>query len=77
MAKEEKEMYELICKSRFDSIDGKQDQVLDILRGKNSKPGLIDEVRTLKSRWAIIFGSLIVLFSALVTQLIRWLFTVL
>lgn len=77
MAKEEKEMYELICQKRFDSIDKKQDQILDILRGKNNNPGIIDEVRTLKSRWAIIFGSLIVLFSALATQLIRWLFSVL
>lgn len=67
-------MYEIICSKRFDSMDNKQDQVLDILKGKNSKPGLIDEVRTLKSRWAIIFGALIVLFSALATQILRWLF---
>lgn len=67
-------MYELICAKRFDSIDEKQDRMLDILRGKNGDPGLIDDVRTLKSRWSIIIGALVILFGALLTQVARWLF---
>jgi hypothetical protein len=68
-------MYELICRERFDLNDKKQDEILDLLRGTNGNPGLIHEIRTLKKRWALVFGSLIVIFSALITQLVRWLFS--
>ena len=70
-------MYSLVCEKRFDSMEAKQDQVLDILRGKNSEPGLIEEVRTIKRRWKWIIGSGAVIVTALVTQLIQWLFKVL
>lgn len=71
------EMYHLICKERFDNIDKKQDQIIDLLRGKNNSPGLIDEVRILKARWTIILGAMVILFTALITQIIKWLFTTL
>jgi hypothetical protein len=64
-------MYGLVCEKRFDSIDKKQDDILNLLRGKNCTPGLIDDVRTLKGRWKIIFGALTILFTALVVQIIR------
>ena len=70
----EEKMYGLICKERFDNIDKKQDDLLDLLRGKNNKPGLLDDVRALKSRWGIIFGAVIVLFTALAYQIVNWLF---
>ena len=70
-------MYNLICKERFDKIDSSQDKIIDLLRGKNSTPGLIDEVRILKSRWTIIFGALAVLSTALVAQIIQWIFKIL
>jgi len=50
-------MYHLICKERFDKIDSKQDEVLGLLRGKNGDPGLLDDVRTLKNRWKVIYGT--------------------
>ena len=73
----DEKMYSLVCKERFDNIDRGQKEILDLLRGKNSSPGLIDEVRTLKSRWTIIFGGMAILFGALITQIIRWLFSTL
>ena len=69
-------MYNIVCKERFDKIDASQEKIIDLLRGKNSTPGLIDEVRTLKSRWALIFGALAVLSTALVAQIIQWIFKV-
>ena len=72
-----KEMYSMFCEKRFDKIDDHQEQILNILKGKNGNPGLIDDVRQLKSRWMVIFGALIVVFSALGTQLVKWIFTVL
>ena len=68
----EEKMYHLICKERFDHIDVGQQQIIDLLRGKNSAPGLIDEVRVLKARWNIIFGAMVIIFGALVTQLVHW-----
>ena len=76
MAKTDDEMYHLICKERFDSIDSKQDQVIGLLRGQNSNPGLIEEVRHLKSRWAVIFGLMVVIGTALTSQMLRWIFSI-
>ena len=67
----------MFCEKRFDKIDDHQEQILNILKGKNGNPGLIDDVRQLKSRWMVIFGALIVVFSALGTQLAKWIFTML
>jgi len=74
MAKCEEDMYRLICKERFDNIDIKQDQIIGLLRGQNSQPGLIEEVRHLKTRWAVIFGFLLVFGTALTSQIVRWVF---
>ena len=71
------EMYNIICEKRFDKIDTSQEKIIDLLRGKNSTPGLIDEVRTLKSRWTIIFAAIALLSTAMVTQFIQWIFKVL
>ena len=70
-------MYNIVCEKRFDKIDTSQEKIIDLLRGKNSTPGLIDEVRTLKSRWTIIFAAIALLSTAMVTQFIQWLFKVL
>jgi len=75
MAKCDEDMYHLICKERFDTLDGKQDEIIGLLRGQDSKPGLIEEVRHLKTRWALIFGFLIVIGTALSSQTIRWIFS--
>ena len=74
MAKSDEEMYHLVCKERFDGLDNKQDQIIGLLRGQNSKPGLIEEVRHLKTRWAFIFGFLVVTGTAFTSQMLRWIF---
>lgn len=42
-----KEMYEEICEGRFSHIDRKLDTILELLKGKDREPGLIDDVREL------------------------------
>ena len=43
------EMYKNFCKARFDTIEKTQqrnhEELMDILKGKNGDPGLIDNVR--------------------------------
>ena len=73
MAKESDEMYELICKEKFRELKEMQLETLRLLRGENSKPGLVDDVRELKKRWTIIFSGMLILFTAAVGQLIKWL----
>ena len=76
MAKtEDEKMYSLICKERFDDIADKQDEMLGLLRGANSTPGLVEEVRVLKSRWKMVSVGIVLVLSAFVTQIVRWIFT--
>lgn len=65
-------MYELICSERFTKIDGKQDEIIDLLRGKNGFPGLIDDVRTLKARWKVIYATAGIVTIAVVKEVIAW-----
>ena len=71
----EEKMYSLVCKERFDNIDQKQEQMLNLLRGSNGTPGMIEEIRILKSRWKMISIGILLMLSAFVTQLARWIFT--
>jgi len=75
MAKCDEDMYHLVCKERFDNLDNKQDEIIGLLRGQNSSPGLVEEVRHLKSRWAVIFGFMVVIGTALTSQMLRWIFS--
>ncbi len=67
-----KDMYQLICKERFDRIDEKQDDILGLLRGRNNEPGILDDMRQIKSRWKAIFGAVAVLWVVLVGKIIEW-----
>jgi len=67
------EMYGLICEKRFDRIDDQQKEVLELLKGKNGHPGLLDDMRQIKNRWKIVVAIMIFLSSALVLQAIQWL----
>ena len=71
-ADDEREMYDLVCKEKFDHIIKKQDEVLDLLRGKNSTPGLVEEVRGLKKVHRVIIGAITFILSVIVIQLIIW-----
>ena len=71
-ADDEREMYDLVCKEKFDHIIKKQDEVLDLLRGKNSTPGLVEEVRGLKKVHRVIIGAITFILSVIVIQLVIW-----
>ena len=70
----EEKMYHLICKERFDKMNEKQDQIIDLLRGKNGQAGLLDDVRTLKRRWIVIYSTAGIVAIAFVKEVISWLF---
>lgn len=42
------DMYETICKDRFDTIERHCEGFNDLLRGKNGTPGLLEELRAIK-----------------------------
>jgi len=65
------DMYGLVCKERFDKMEGMQEETLRILRGKNGDPGLVDEVRALKKANKIIWGGGAFVLCAVVMQTIR------
>ena len=66
--KNEAEMYELICRSRFDSLDQKQDKMLSILKGENGDPGLLDDVRAIKKTHKLIKAGLVFVLCGFVLQ---------
>ncbi len=69
----DEKMYNLICEKRFDNLDAKQDRILDLLKGKNGDPGLLDDVRTLKKRWVVIYGTAGIVFITLLREILPWL----
>ena len=75
MAKTEdgREMYELVCKEKFDFLIEKQDEVLGLLRGRNGTPGLVEEVRSIKKLHKLIIGVVGFVVSVIVVQLFVWL----
>ena len=68
----EREMYKLVCEDRFDNIDKKQQEMLDLLRGKNSSAGLVEKVRVLEGRWKVLLGGLGIVIFALIGQFVKW-----
>jgi hypothetical protein len=68
---EEKQMFGLVCKDQFDRIDKKLEETLRLLRGKNSEPGLVDDVRDLKKAYKRILGGGLFILAAFVVQIIR------
>ena len=71
MPVENDEMYTLVCKSRFDKMEKKQDEVLDLLRGKGDAPGLVDQVRKLDRAYKAIIGAIVFIISAFIVAIIR------
>lgn len=72
MAKEcDNQMYEIVCKERFDDMKELQQETLRILKGKNSDPGLVDDVRALKKAHKRIVGGGIFILCAFALQIVR------
>ena len=73
---DEDEMYEKICKERFDKLENNMnknhEEVMAVLKGTNGKAGLCEKVRTMEKRWVAIFGAGIFLIGNLVIQIISW-----
>jgi hypothetical protein len=66
-------MYDTICEKRFDKLDTKQDELLALMRGHNSKPGLVDEVRSIKKVHHALYAAIILILSTIAVQIIMWL----
>lgn len=66
------QVYEQICKDRFDGIEHKQDEILNLLKGNGGRPGLAEEVRGLKK----VYKSIVAVISAICvisfTQIVIW-----
>lgn len=76
MAKMDDEgMYELICKDKFKELIDGQNDIINLLRGKNGNPGLLDDVRTLKRRWKVIYGTAGIVSVAAVKTVVAWIAT--
>jgi len=69
---DEQERFSEICKPCFDELKRGNAEIIQLLKGKNGDPGLLDDVRQLKSRWKTIFAAIGVLFAAAVAQITHW-----
>lgn len=65
-------MYEMVCKPNFNEIKESQKEIIGLLRGKNGDPGLLDDVRTLKARWKVIYGTAAIAGVAALKAVIAW-----
>jgi hypothetical protein len=72
MAKDEKDMYELICRERFKELKEMQAETLRILKGEDTEPGLVDDVRGLKKSYKRIIGGGIFVLGAIILQAVRF-----
>ena len=68
------EMYKLICEGRFDKLGEKVDIILSLLQGDNGTIGLCEKVRVLAGRWKIITGGFVLIVTAFVAQIVKWVF---
>jgi len=75
---EEQEIYNLVCKDKFNNIEKTMKEnhmeVIGLLRGQNSNTGIIDEVRSLKKFNKCFLGVAVFVLSILAVQMVRWLF---
>jgi hypothetical protein len=68
---DEEKMYEMICSKRFDKIDTQQQITIDLIKGANGDPGLLDDVRTLKKAHKRMFATVIFIVSAVGLKVIH------
>ena len=68
----EKEIYDLVCKKRFDNLDDRTDEIIRLLRGRNGNPGILDDVRDLKRVCKALAGGLAFILMTLFVQVVAW-----
>ena len=71
----EEQMYELVCREKFEHILSKQDQTLKLLRGTNNEPGLMDRVRWLERIYKAVIGAIGFVLGVLTIQAILYVFS--
>ena len=62
------EMYEMICKDRFDRLEAQNAMILDLLRGKDESPGILDDMRAMKRGYKIVGSGVLFVLGAVVIQ---------
>lgn len=65
------EMYETVCRERFDELVNGQKEVLAILRGRNGEAGLLDDMRAIKRGFRAVLAVVWFVLCAVGTQLIH------
>jgi hypothetical protein len=62
------EMYGIICKDRFDKLEALHKETLDLLRGKDGDPGVLDDMRAMKRGYRIVGSGVLFVIGAVVIQ---------
>jgi len=65
------EMYDTICRDRFDKIESLQNETIGLLRGKNGDSGLLDDMRAIKKAYRMIMGVVVFVCGTVGVQLIQ------
>ena len=64
------QMYKLVCNERFDKLEVMHKETIDLLKGKNNQPGVVDNVRNNTRALRRLYGAFIFCGGAVVVQLI-------
>lgn len=65
------DMYETVCKDRFDKLEELHNETIGLIRGKNGTPGLVEEIHIMKRQSRAIIATGIFLGGAVMTQIIE------
>lgn len=71
---EHDEIYDEICKPKLDSMEGKIDTILTVLKGDNGNPGICERLRNLEKSYKYMIGAGIFLLSIVAIQAVGLLF---
>jgi hypothetical protein len=69
---EHDERYDLVCKPAFDTLKNNQETIINLLRGQNSSPGLVDKVRDIERMQTTATWIIRILFGAVIVQVVIW-----
>ena len=64
-------MYKLICEKRFDEQKLQNQHIIDLLKGEDGNPGVVDKVRNNSKALKRLYGAFIFCGGAVVLQIIR------
>lgn len=64
----EVDMYETVCRERFDELAAGQKELIALLRGHNGDAGLLDDMRAIKKAYRLVIGAVVFILGALTIQ---------